>query len=141
MDNTSNKKSTEIKYKSSKLVYLAAANSTIKNAANEEVYISQLLIFQKISLNIQNQSDIEEYASSYELSPIPLSLFDENGMRKTTKSDFYSNFNALYEIPITGRITHIDDGGFLLYKIIWQSNVKIYCIVSHYLRMRLSIML
>ena len=59
MDATSSKKSTDVKYKrSSKVVHLAAANSTIKNAANEEVYISPLLIFQKICLNIENKDDM-----------------------------------------------------------------------------------
>lgn len=133
MNDVSNKKFTDVKYKRiNKVVHLAAANSSIKNIANEEVYISPLLIFQKISLNIKNQDDMKEYCSSYELSPIPLALFDENGMRKTTKSVFYANFHHSNEITIVGNTTHVIDGGFLLHKVVWQSNLKIDAIVNSY---------
>lgn len=132
MDETSNKKFTDVKFKkSSKIISLASANLLMKNLANEEVQISPLLIFQKLSLNIESQNDMKEYSSSYELSPIPLSLFDENGMRKTQKSAFYSNFTSINEIPTTN-YTHVVDGGFLLHKVVWESNLKIGNIVSRY---------
>ena len=133
MDEASNKKFTDVKYKrSSKVTHLAAANSTIKNSANEDVYISPLLIFQKISLNIQNQDDMKEYCSSYELSPIPLSLFDENGMRKTSKSAFYLNFDSLPSINVPSKITHVVDGGLFLHRVVWQSNMKMAEIINTY---------
>lgn len=133
MADVSNKKFTDLKFKrSSKIVHLASANSTIKNIANEEVYISPLLIFQKLSLNIENQNDMKEYSSSYELSPIPLALFDENGMRKTTKSSFYTNFECSHEIETEETVTHVVDGGFFLHKVVWQANMSIENIVNRY---------
>lgn len=133
MEDTSNKKFTDVKFKrSTKVVHLAAANSTIKNAAHEEVCISPLLIFQKISLNITSDSDIKEYSSTYEMSPIPLSLFDENGLRKTNKTAFYTNFNCTKEIVKTANPTYVIDGGFLLHKVVLQSNTTISNIVRTY---------
>ncbi|XP_043269016.1 uncharacterized protein Nepl16 isoform X1 [Venturia canescens] len=133
MVNTSNKKFTDVKYKrSSKLVHLATTNSSIKNVSNEDVYISPLLLFQKIALNIENQEEMKEYCSNYELSPIPMSLFDEQGMRKTAKSAFYSNFNTTQEIVTSGSITYVVDGGFFLHKLVWQNNTTIKSIISNY---------
>lgn len=133
MEETSNKKFTDVKYKrSSRLVHLAAGNSSIKNSANEEVYISPLLIFQKISLSIRNEDDIKEYCSAYELSTIPLSLFDENGLRKTAKSAFSINFNFTDAISISQKMTHVVDGGFFLHKVVWPNNSKIELIIDSY---------
>ena len=133
MDATSSKKFTDVKYKrSSKVVHLAVANSTIKNAANEKVYVSPLLIFQKNCLNIENKDDMKEYANSYELVPIPLSLFYENGMHKTAKYAFFSNFNCSHEIRTTRNVTHVVGGGFFLHKVVWQNNAKVRAIVNKY---------
>ena len=63
------------------------------------VTINPLLIFQRISLNLKNQEDMKKYLQ-YELAPFPLSLFDENGMRKTSKSSFYHNFECLPQRPV-----------------------------------------
>ena len=90
MDATSSKKFTDVKYKRS----------------------SKVVIFLKICLNIENKDDMKEYSSSYELAPIPLSLFYENGMHKTAKYAFFSNFHCSHEIRTTRNVTHVVDGGF-----------------------------
>lgn len=49
MDDTSNKKFTDVKYmRNMKVVHLAAGSSTMKNAANEKVYIAVAVISENI---------------------------------------------------------------------------------------------
>lgn len=45
---------------------------------------------------MRNEKSDEEFEScmKYELAPYPFSLFDDVGMRKSTKSTLYSSFQA-----------------------------------------------
>ena len=114
-----------------KVLNLSTVNTKIKNIANVEVCISPLLIFQRITLNITDQNDMKEYIK-YELAPVPLALFNEGGMRKTKKSEFYDHFDSIDNIPATNDLIHIVDGGYFLHKVVWQSNENIETILNHY---------
>lgn len=67
-----------------KVLPLSAINKLVK--INDcKVSADPLLLFQRITVTKQFESNLEGYLQ-YELSPYPMSLFDSNGMRKTTKS-------------------------------------------------------
>lgn len=62
---------------------LEFANRTTIRIRDEAILIDPLLLSKKIMLNVNTDEELKEYFN-YELSPIPLSLFDESGnMRKT----------------------------------------------------------
>ena len=98
---------------------------------NEVVAIDPTLLFQRISLNIENKSDMRKFLQ-YELAPYPLPLFDEGGMRKGRKSSFYDNFSKITELPRNEQDYYVIDGGFLLHKVRWDTNNSIEFIVQHY---------
>lgn len=52
-----------------------------------------------------------QYFLKYELAPFPLSIFDDNGMRKNAKSTFVQNFNLEENCPFN-EFTNVVDGGF-----------------------------
>ena len=75
---------------------------------------------------------MKEYIK-YELAPVPLALFDEGGMRKTKKSDFYAYFNSIDKIPDTQELVHIVDSGYFLHKVVWQAYEIIEVILNKYI--------
>jgi len=77
-------------------------------------------------LKVKTDEELKE-CFKFELSPIPLSLFDKAGhMRKTQKSILYNNFPTItysYDVQEES-IIHVIDGGFLLNSVVWGSNLK-----------------
>lgn len=67
----------------SKVLSLKTVNSSIK-INNEVEIINPTLIFQRLTLNYDSKSDMQKFIT-FVLAPYPLSLFDENGMRKKRK--------------------------------------------------------
>ena len=60
----------------------------------------------------------------YELAPLPPALFTEQGMRKTSKSSFYSVFNKIStHNQGLDDAAFILDGGFLLHRVTWPSHI------------------
>lgn len=99
----------------SKVLSLRSINSSIK--VNEEIVtIDPLLLFQRISLNIEQKSHMAEYLK-YELAPLPLSIFDDGGMRKSPKNSFLDNFKSLKEVPSSHSIISVIDRNFLLQRV------------------------
>jgi len=114
-----------------KVLSLKTVQSSVK--INDEIIaINPLLLFQRISLNINNQKAMENYLQ-YELAPFPLSLFTENGLRKNVKSQLYDEFTSISAPEISISVVHVVDGGFLLHKVIWQKNDTIEEISNKYL--------
>ncbi|KYN03290.1 hypothetical protein ALC62_05871 [Cyphomyrmex costatus] len=112
---------------------LASVMSSVK-VQNSDVTINPLLIFQRISLNLKNQDDMKNYLH-YELAPFPLSLFDENGLRKTQKSSFYDNFTCMCQNPeITDNFMYVLDGGSLLHRVVWQRDILVKEIIQKYVQ-------
>lgn len=70
-----------------------------------------------------------------ELAPFPLSLFDENGMRKTQKCSFYDNFACLSGTPVIDQnATFVLDGGSLLHRVVWQRDIIMQEILDKYVQ-------
>jgi hypothetical protein len=68
-------------------------NSAVK-VGEVKIPISTTTLFQRITITKQSDQELEEYLT-YELSPYPMSLFEEDGMRKTSKSSLYKAFTSL----------------------------------------------
>ncbi|KYM97251.1 hypothetical protein ALC62_12065 [Cyphomyrmex costatus] len=100
-----------------KVLPLSAINSSIK-IDSSAVPINPLLLFQRISILKNSEEDMKKYLE-YELSPFPLSLFTENGMRKGTKSSLYTSFKTIQEQVFGESHLRVIDGGFLLHKVHW----------------------
>jgi len=50
--------------------------------------IDPLLLFQRIMIRVKTEEELKE-CFEYDLSPIPLLLFDESGQMRKTKNRFY----------------------------------------------------
>ena len=113
---------------------LSSMTSSIK-IEDDVVAINPLLIFQQVSLNLKNQEDMKIYLQ-HELAPFPLFLFDENGMRKTQKSNFYDNFACLSQAPVisANNAVYVLDGGSLLHRVVWQRNELMKDIIDKYVQ-------
>ncbi|KAF6198043.1 hypothetical protein GE061_007789 [Apolygus lucorum] len=70
-----------------KVTTLASTASTAK-IGKKKVTIDPLTLFQRVCLAKQSDKDLEDLFT-YELSPYPISLFSEEGMRKGKKSALY----------------------------------------------------
>ncbi|WP_219822747.1 hypothetical protein, partial [Enterobacter cloacae complex sp. 4DZ3-17B2] len=71
--------------------------------------------FQRMCITKRSEADIEKYLK-YDLSPFPLTLFTEVGMRKGTKSSMYNAFTPLQNVQFGQNHIRLIDGGFLLHK-------------------------
>ncbi|GBO30182.1 hypothetical protein AVEN_212827-1, partial [Araneus ventricosus] len=70
---------------------------------------------------------------TFELSSFPLSLFNEKGMRKGTKSFLFSAFTPTKIDAIQGKNDFVVvDGGHLLHKVVWQRNMNFGDIAKSY---------
>ena len=59
----------------------------------------------------------------FELVPFPMSIFNDDGMRKTQKSVLYDQFLAIPKPLLDdSNLMHVIDGGFLLHKVLWNIN-------------------
>lgn len=97
---------------------LSAVGSSI-TIDKTSVPINPLLLFQRISISKQTNEDLKD-CFGYELAPYPLSLFNEEGMRKGTKSTLYNAFEPLQRSAVMGeKRLDVVDGGFLLHKVVW----------------------
>lgn len=114
-----------------KILSLKTVQSSVK-VNGETIAIDPLLLFQRISLNINSKDDMETYLQ-HELAPFPLSLFTENGFRKNVKSQLYDEFTSTNAPTHSNNVVHVVDGGFLLHKVIWQKNNTVEEIINKYL--------
>ncbi|KAL4105063.1 hypothetical protein QTP88_020338 [Uroleucon formosanum] len=117
--------------RANRVLPLLSVKSSIK-VYDHSVPIDPLLLFQRISLNTRFQDNLDEYLK-YELSPYPLAIFDDVGMRKTNKSTLFKCFkSSIYEMD-TSNATYIIDGGFLLHRVIWHQDDTFQCIFNKYI--------
>ncbi|XP_029341748.1 uncharacterized protein LOC100571724 isoform X2 [Acyrthosiphon pisum] len=101
---------------------------------DEILSIDPLLLFQRIMIRVKTEEELKE-CFEYELSPIPLSLFDESGqMRKTKKSILYDVFlttTNTYNV-LDKNVVVVIDGGFLLHRVVWPSTSTYGNIIGNY---------
>lgn len=124
----------EIKFKrSNKCLPLLAVNSKIK-INNEIVSVDPLLLFQRISVLKKSDEELKEFLK-YELAPYPLSLFNEQGLRKNTKSSLYDIVEeSNISLKTTQDVVYVIDGGMLLHKVLWQIGQKFSAICQSYVQ-------
>ena len=123
----------EIKFKRAiKVLPLSVVNKSVK--INDcKVCVDPLLLFQRITVTKQFESNLEGYLQ-YELSPYPTSLFDNNGMRKTTKATLYDNMTP-FDIELDeNNVTYIIDGGFLLHRVVWSKDDTFSVVLDKYVK-------
>ncbi|GBM03496.1 hypothetical protein AVEN_95393-1 [Araneus ventricosus] len=71
---------------------------------------------------------------TFKLSPFPLLLFNEEGMRKGTKSSLFSAFTPTKIDAVQGQNNFVVmDGGHLLHKVVWERNTNFGDIAKSYL--------
>ncbi|GBN74287.1 hypothetical protein AVEN_35322-1 [Araneus ventricosus] len=88
-------------------------------------------IFRRIFLSLLKKSDGElQTYFQFELTPFPLSLFDEGGLRKTPKSVFYDLFSTTTVVHFTS--AYVVDDGFLLHRVLWQAKESFSFILKQY---------
>lgn len=84
---------------------------------NNILTVKPLLIFQRICLNLTANKKMSDYLK-FELAPYPLSIFDETGMSKTSKSNFIcsDNFKSIDDFVIQEPYINVVDGGFFIHQ-------------------------
>lgn len=107
-----------------KVLPLAAITKSIRVDNNAPVVpVQPLLLFQRMTLSENLPTELKEILK-HELAPYPMSLFTQEGMRHGTKSTLYDCFLPLKTPPDLGpNPKFIVDGGFLLHRVVWGSNV------------------
>ena|ERR1700761_7780430 len=77
------------------------------------------MLFHRLCIAKQSYEDLKEFFK-LELSPFPMPLLSEVGMRKRTKSLLYEAFTPLTkdETPVGNKFIAVD-GGHLLHKVVW----------------------
>lgn len=93
----------------------------LKKKSDKIDFIDSTLLFQRIAYIFQGKEKETRYALSFELSPYPLSIFDELGfMRKSAKSELYKLFNQSSLLPNDlQNCYYVVDGGWLLHYLVW----------------------
>jgi hypothetical protein len=88
-----------VKFRRNERMHTIAVMSSAVKVGEVKIPINPTTLFQRI--NITKQSDQEQEENlTYKLSPYPISLFEEDGMRKTSKSSLYIAFTSLQlDIP------------------------------------------
>ncbi|GBO32156.1 hypothetical protein AVEN_159642-1 [Araneus ventricosus] len=102
-----------------KVTSLRRLKSKVK-IGNEDIPLNPETLFRRITLLKKSDIQLQNYFF-YELAPHPSSLFNECGMRKSSKYVFYDLFT-----PITDKINfqdtaYIIDGGFPIHRVIWKN--------------------
>lgn len=104
-----------------KVKNLAAAKRGIHVHNDDFVSVDSYLLFQRISVLLNGNEELTRKAFGYELSPFPLSLFDEHGLMRTTpKSELYKIFKTfILSESLLKTCVFVIDGGWLLHRVIW----------------------
>lgn len=97
---------------------LSAVTSSLK-VLDTVVAVDPIVLYQRISFTKESQEQLKSFFA-WELSPYPLSLFDEIGMRKSKKSAMFNLFSPIEENVTEGDVLYVIDGGHLLHKVVWR---------------------
>ena len=115
-----------------RVIPLAAVNTSIR-IEEVEIPIDPLLIFHRMCIAKKSEEELQQYLQ-FELSPYPLSLFCERGMRKGTKSSLYKIVKPCPNEIGVGSSIHVIDGGFLLHRVVWHRNESFAAICTNYIQ-------
>ncbi|GBN80878.1 hypothetical protein AVEN_177202-1 [Araneus ventricosus] len=95
------------------------------------VPINPLLIFQRMCIAKESEKELEKLFT-YELAPFPLSLFNDDGMRKCVKSSMYKAFEQHSGDIHFGDTMYVIDGGHLLHRVLWHRGESFSSICNNY---------
>lgn len=99
-----------------------------------KVTVNPLTLFHRLCILKESDEELKEFFT-HELSPFPMSLFTEEGMRKSTKSSFYAAFTPVSLDEIQGKATYVVvDGGHLLHKVVWPRSASFGTIAAKYIQ-------
>jgi hypothetical protein len=108
-----------VKFKRSNRVKPLASMKRSIIVRNQSLTVNPNTLFQRMCVAKQSDEQLEDFLT-YELSPLPLALFDEGGLRKGTKSSLYKAFKPEPDLTILDScIQYVVDGGFLLHRVVW----------------------
>jgi hypothetical protein len=118
--------------RSARVLPLATAISCVK-VNNTAIPVNTRQLFNRIIGVIKSNEHLSEYLQ-YELSPRPLSLFDDFGLRKTRKSTFFDVLEPLGEVEANSCDggMYVIDGGFLLHRVVWPQNCTFADVLTAY---------
>ncbi|CAH2009827.1 unnamed protein product [Acanthoscelides obtectus] len=104
-----------------KIKNLDFARTQSQKAMSSTVTVDTSLLFQRLSVAMRGRKELSKSCFDYEMSPVPLSLFDEKGsMRKTDKSQLYKMFTTtLSSRAFFDDSQFVVDGGWLLHSLVW----------------------
>ncbi|GBN63335.1 hypothetical protein AVEN_47466-1 [Araneus ventricosus] len=115
-----------------KVITFASVNNSAK-IGKEKISVDPLTLFHRICVAKQSDEDLKMFFT-FELSPFPSLLFNEEGMRKGTKSSLFSAFTPTKIDAVQGKNNFVVvDGGHLLHKVVWQRNMNFGDIAKSYL--------
>ena len=98
----------------------------------KQVYINPTILFSRLIAIIQREEEISPYFD-YELTVIPTSLFKDNTMRKTPKSQLATAVaNNMQPCEHNVQATHVIDGGALIHKVKWPKKATYEDIAQQY---------
>lgn len=125
---------TTVKFPRNKRVQpLSTIISSIKSKDNSIVAIDPNLLFQRMTAIRKNDETLQEYFH-YELSPYPMSIFNDGLMRKTAKAKLFDLFASENKDTITlSECLFVIDGGMLLHRVRWSQNESLQEIMNKYI--------
>ncbi|KYN29124.1 hypothetical protein ALC57_01443, partial [Trachymyrmex cornetzi] len=106
--------------KKMKVLPLKSAFSKVSLGSDDVVVVDSETLFRRMLLCKRSDAEFEEYFD-FELAPYPTLIFDGFNMRKNKKSDLYEFFTPVEDTSINN-IHHVIDGGYLLHKIVRNTN-------------------
>lgn len=101
---------------------------------DKKLSVDPLTLFNRMCIAKQSEEDMQKFLS-YELAPFPMSLFNEDGMRKGSKSILYTAFSPLpQDFQLPQRSMVVIDGGYLLHKVVWKRSLTFGGICQDYVK-------
>lgn len=95
--------------------------------------IDPMVLFQRMAICQATTEELRSFLT-FELAPYPMSLFDDFGMRKGTKSSLYDAFDPEKSVVFGEKRFEVFDGGYLLHKVKWNKDMSITDICERYVR-------
>lgn len=125
-------------YKRHRVVTLGTLDSCLKLGGGKYMKLeSPYDLFKRVLAIKKTEKDLLNLFS-YELSTVPLPLFDVNGMREADKAVLYKVFTPFQVMPpFDDETMYIIDGEFLLHEVMWSfHDTYIYAALKYVLHVR-----
>lgn len=119
-----------MKVKSDFITSLATVKNRLKTNA-KVTPMHPLPLFHRICILQEGEGELHSYLC-YELALYPFSLFNEEGMRKSSKAVLYEKFEECKNVVLNTDFHYIIDGGYLLHKVIWPPRSNFGDVIQSY---------